>query len=1074
MTKKKNRWTVIIQLLLLLPALSFGQAKQSTITGKVVNEQGDPLPEVTISLINESNRKTQNTVSNEKGNFFFTDVLVNQKYTLLFEHVSYQADSVTRFSVSSESENNAIVMRLKLSDTKINLDEVVVVGYGTARKSDLTGAIVSYKPKEEEAAMSVSVDQLLQGKVAGMAVTNSTAGGPGAASSVLIRGANSLRADNQPLYVIDNIPQASTGQFAGNAVGDYQINENPLTNLNPNDIESIEVLKDASATAIYGSRGANGVIIVTTKKGRSGKAKINFGANATMSQVARLRDMLDLKSYAVYRYEQTGVRSFYDTLGQMRYVPSGNIYDPNDDNSYSVVSNRNWQDDVYRNAWAHNYTLNVNGGNSSTTYFVSAAYKDIRGIVNATGMKIANLRLNVNSDLSKSLKMKFILNGSMRKNNMMSGGDSRGGVAGSIISTSMFAAPFQLPANDPLWSSDDPTSIDARSTPLSWLEDYDDISNEKNFGASLELNWKISPKFSYSLRTGGNLTMQDRSRWFGLQLFKGLNSNGYLGLSNLNRNNYTVENLLNYQTDIGKNVKLNALAGVTYDQFKMENKMTSGQNFNYYDLRTNGLHFASVVVPSAPVEKPYQLLSLLSRVNISFFEDRYLATLNFRTDGSSKFYDNNKWDYFPSLALAWRMEKEDFLKNTAWLNQLKLRFGYGRVGNQNIDPFSTIYAYTQGGSSYYATNGGGRVIAINVKGLPNPDIKWETTSSYNLGLDFAVLKSRITGSVDVYNKTTNNLLINRNLPPSTSFGSVFVNQGALRNKGVEFMLSGTPVKTQNTTLTIGGNISFNKPTIEKLGLPKAVFGSNEYVGYLGNSIADQFGVGNIFVEGMAPGMFYGYQTNGIYQTGETITVTKDLTNKVPVAGDIKFVDQNGDNIIDSKDLLILGNPNPKFTYGFQPSFRYKNVSINTAFNGVYGNQVLNANLRTEATPSRQASTIRQSAFNERWTSTGGGNLYPAANYQLPNVVMDRYLENGSFLRWSDLTIGYLIPGSSLKRAGVQNINVFVSVKNLLLITKYSGNDPEVSSFAFDGLRPGIDYNSYPNARSYTLGINIGL
>lgn len=1076
---KQLRTILAVLCLLLLHFPGFSQVKQNAIQGKVVTEQGDPLQGVTITLINEASKRRNFTTSNSEGNFSFVNVSVGQKYTLIFEYVGYQKDSLTHFSVLNESESNAVMMRLKLSETKAALDEVVVVGYGTARKSDVTGSIVSYTPKEAEAATSVSVDAMLQGKVAGMNVTTSSAGGPGAAASVVIRGANSLRSDNQPLYVIDNIPQASTGQFSGNAVGsgDNQIAENPLATLNPSDIESVQVLKDASATAIYGSRGANGVIIITTKKGRSGKAKVNLATNLTMSQATRVPQMLGLRDYVTYRQEQqrgAGNRALVDTLGEIRLVTTGTVYDPNDPATYSVVTEKDWQKAIYRNAFSQNYNLTVNGGNAKTTYFISGGYKNIQGTVDQTGMQIGNMRANLNTDLTDKLKMKFIVSAALRKNNMMSGGDSRGAATGSIISAATFAAPYEIPLTDPIWNSSDPAAIDTRTNALSWLNDYDDISNEKNFGGSLELNWKISNLLSYTLRTGGNLIMQERNRWFGLQLFRGLNSNGYLGLSNLNRNNYTVENLLNFQKNLGENTKLTALAGATYDQYRMANKMTSGQNFNYYDLRTNGINFATVVTPFAPVERPYQLVSFLSRANLSFFDDRYLATVNFRADGSSKFAEANQWAYFPSVALAWRIEKEEFMKSLSAVNQLKLRLGYGVVGNQNIDPFSTLYAYAQSSGSYYATNGGGKVIAINVAGMPNPNIKWETTTSYNAGIDFALWQSRLSGSLDVYRKMTDNLLVSRNLPPSTSFQSIIVNQGALQNRGVELVLSGDVMRTTDLKATLSGNISFNKATIEKLGLPITDFGMLKgVVGYLGNSIADQLGVGNIFLQGYAPGMFYGYQTDGIYQTGDNITITKNLTNNVPVPGDVKFVDQNGDNIIDSKDLTIIGNPNPKFVYGFQPSLRYKNLNLSAAFNGVYGNQVLNANLRYEATPSRQSANIRQSAFDQRWISANGGNLYPSANYNLPNVVMDRYVENGSFLRWSDLTIGYTLPQDIVKRARLQSISLFASGKNLMVWTKYSGNDPEVNSFAFDGLRPGIDFYSYPNSRSYTIGPNIG-
>ncbi|MEO9144820.1 MAG: TonB-dependent receptor [Ginsengibacter sp.] len=1024
-----------------------------SIQGVVKDAQGNPLAGVSVIV-----KRTQKGTSTGTDGRFTIDANVGDE--LEFTMIGYQKKTITI------GQNRNITVVMEIEETTGN--EIIIIGYGTQKKSDVTGAISSYTPKEDEAARSVSVDEMLQGKIPGMNVTNS-ASGPGAASSVIIRGANSLRGDNQPLYIIDNIPQSSTGQFAGNVAGDNQIPENPLTTLNPNDIESIQVLKDASATAIYGSRGANGVIIITTKKGKSGKAKITFNTNVTTASVTRKRDMLNLKEYADFRNQQVGggnANSFYFDGGQIRYVFSGDTYDPTDDSSYHILTEKNWQNEIYRNAISNNNNLSISGGSGKTTYFLSASYKNIQGIVKSTNMQIGDLRLNVNTELSKKLKLSVMLNGGIRGNNMMTGGDTRGGVSGSIISTAVYSAPFIYPQDDPILNND----LDARTSVLSWLSDYDDLTNEKTFRASTELTWKISNMFSYSFRSGANITLQDRSRWFGLQLFQGLNNNGFLTTSNLNRNNYTVENLLNFNKKIGDIVNITALAGVTYDKYSFLNKLVSGNNFQNFILKTNGMNFASNVTVYQPFQKDYQLMSYLSRVNLSFLEDRFIATINFRADGSSKFAPNNRWGYFPSMAIAWRMENEKFIQNLDWINQLKLRIGYGKTGSQAIDPYSTLSFYSQ--NSYYADNLGNRLLAINVSGLPNKDLRWESTSSYNGGVDFAVLDSRISGSLDVYYKETNNLLISRDIPPSTSFTNVIINQGALSNRGVELNLNGDVIRNKDLNFSIGGNISFNTPKIIKLGLPQSTFGKSSYVAYLGNAIGDHYGVGNIFIQGQAPGLFWGYKTDGIYQTGENISIKKDLLNSVPTPGAIKFVDQNGDSIINSSDMTIIGNPNPKFTYGFNASLRYKNFTLNANFYGVYGNQILNANLRDEATPSKQSPNLRENALLNAWTPTNASNTYPSLTQNIPNVVMDRYIENGSFLRMSNLTLGYTLPQFIPSKIGLNSINVYATGTNLFLITKYSGNDPEVNSFAFDGLRPGIDYNSFPNVRSFIFGLNI--
>jgi TonB-linked SusC/RagA family outer membrane protein len=528
---------------------------------------------------------------------------------------------------------------------------------------------------------------------------------------------------------------------------------------------------------------------------------------------------------------------------------------------------------------------------------------------------------------------------------------------------------------------------------------------------------------------------------------------------------------LNYKKSFGKKVSLSVLAGVTYDAYKFLNKITDGTNFQNLLLRTNGMHFASVVTPYQPIQSDYQLLSYLSRVSLSFLNDRFLLTGNIRADGSSKFAADNRWAYFPSLAVAWRMEKESFIKNIGWVDQLKLRLSYGKTGNQSIDPYSTISSYTQG--TYYANNAGDRVLAVNLAGLANTNIKWETTSSYNAGVDFALLKSRLSGTVEAYYKETNDLLISRDIAPSTSFSKVMLNQGALSNKGLEFSLSADVIRKKDVVLNVSGNISFNQSKIIKLGLPQGQFGNSTYVAYLGNSIGDHFGVANIFIQGQAPGLFWGYKTNGIYQgKGDTANVKKSLTNVAPRPGDIKFADLNSDSVINSSDMTVIGNPNPKFIYGFNISATIKSFTISAAFNGSYGNQIFNANLRYQATPSAQSSNLRSDAFENSWRSDKPSNLYPSVTYKLPSVAMDRYVEDGSFLRWSDLTVSYSLPKKFIGKIGLQNANVYTTCKNVALITKYSGFDPEVNSFAFDGLRRGIDLNSFPNARTYILGLNI--
>lgn len=617
---------------------------------------------------------------------------------------------------------NKTVINVSLKDDTQVLDEVVVVAYGTARKGDVTGALTSLRPDPNDAAKATSLDNLLSGKVAGL-VVNSTSSAVGSASSVTIRGASSLRGDNQPLYVIDNVPQASTGEFSSSGIsGDFQINQDPLSSLNPGDIEDITVLKDASSTAIYGSRGANGVILITTKKGKAGKAKVNASATFTIANTTNLLDMINLEEYANYANSriQDGLVPFHLVGDQVRYVFNGSYdkYDANNPETYNVVTYRNWQKEIYTSAFSQNYSLSLNGGSDKITYYISANFKDINGTVKQTSLKQGDLRANLSAEVSKAVKIDLSLSGALRQNDMMAGGNTLGGATGAISRTALDYAPFEMPEGDPSFNNENKTTV------FSWLNDYVDVTDDKTFKASLDLTWKINKFFRYNLRTGGNLNINERKRWYGLQLYQGMNNQGLLALSDLNKNNVSVENILNYSTKLKSFATLDATAGVTYEDYNFLNKNTTANQFTFFEMRENGLHMAGNVNNAQPIQKDYQLVSYLGRANLSIL-DKYLITASFRADGSSKFAKGNRWGYFPSASLAWRMEQEEFMKNISWLSQLKIRVSYGVTGNQSIDPYSTFSMYGSNSNLYYADGSGNAQTAFTVTNLSNNSLKWE-------------------------------------------------------------------------------------------------------------------------------------------------------------------------------------------------------------------------------------------------------------------------------------------------------------------------------------------------------------
>ena len=967
-------------------------------------------------------------------------------------------------------------------DTQV-LDEVVVVAYGTARKGDVTGALTSLRPDPNDAAKATSLDNLLSGKVAGL-VVNSTSSAVGSASSVTIRGASSLRGDNQPLYVIDNVPQASTGEFASSGIsGDFQINQDPLSSLNPGDIEDITVLKDASSTAIYGSRGANGVILITTKKGKAGKAKVNASATFTIANTTNLLDMINLEEHANYANSriQDGLVPFHIVGDQVRYVFNGSYdkYDANNPETYNVVTYRNWQKEIYTSAFSQNYSLSLNGGSDKITYYISANFKDINGTVKQTSLKQGDLRANLSAEVSKAVKIDLSLSGALRQNDMMAGGNTLGGSTGAISRTALDYAPFEMPEGDPSFNNENKTTV------FSWLNDYVDVTDDKTFKASLDLTWKINKFFRYNLRTGGNLNINERKRWYGLQLYQGMNNQGLLALSDLNKNNVSVENILNYSTKLKSFATLDATAGVTYEDYNFLNKNTTANQFTFFEMRENGLHMAGNVNNAQPIQKDYQLVSYLGRANLSIL-DKYLITASFRADGSSKFAKGNRWGYFPSASLAWRMEQEEFMKNISWLSQLKIRVSYGVTGNQSIDPYSTFSMYGSNSNLYYADGSGNAQTAFTVTNLSNNSLKWEKTASWNAGLDFGLFNSRLSGTLDVYQKKTTDLLISRTLPGSAGFASTYYNQGSMKNNGVELSLNAQIIDKKDWKWSVSGNIGFNKSEIAELGLLPSDFGFlGEKVGYYGNSIGDHFGVGHVFLEGEAPGLFFGYVTQGIVQpediTEQGVKYTKkdgtvgyyQTFNKVtPVAGDIKFVDSDGDGDVNVNDRDIIGDPNPDFTYGFSTSISWKNLSLSAAFTGVQGKDVLNTNNRYINTPGTRSNNLTRKAYQNMWTESNHSNLYPSSTFVIQNYVMDRYVEDASYLRCADITLNYVLPKMWMSKIGFQNASVYASVKNAFIITNYSGYDPDVNFFGFDGLRPGVDMSSYPTPRSFIFGLNL--
>lgn len=1026
--------SIVLLILFCFPFLVFAQGKIE-IKGYVKDEEGKPLQGV--SVVSKENEK--GTTTDAMGLFVLK--VSNVKSSLTFSSIGYSNKTV--------KAEQGVEMVIELEKNVQNLDEVVVIGYGSYKRKDLTGAVATFKPKLNEAQQFNTVDNLLKGRVAGVQVQQS-AGDPGGAVSVKIRGVNSLRGDNEPLYVVDgviinNVTSDAVDPFSTKTVNSGQTKQSGLAGINPLDIESIEILKDASATAIYGSRGANGVVIITTKQGR-GKPIIRFSTFLETSKASKQLPVLDAKGFANYINDFEILNSRPAKYG------------------LDTLKDVNWQNELQRTGISTNNRLSITGSSADnkTKYFFATGFLNNQGIVRQSGFKQGDLKFNLTQELTPRLKMNFTLSGVYTNNNMNQGTEALGGGDNSMIVKMLVARPIanaQTDLNDPSTPYDNP---------YSWLQDYDDISIEKRLLSGLGFTYKISKSLSYKLNLAVDYRNKERKRWFGKKTFNGKNTNGQLGLSNYEKSFYQIENLLNYNHRFNKDHQIDATIGVTYDNENTSSSSVISENFFSEALRANGFGFGQTIYPYYRDRFSAEVFSVLARVNYSY-KGKYLLTVSGRTDGSSKFADGNKFSLFPAIAAAWKISDEEFLKGSEVVNNLKLRAGYGRSGNQAISAYNTFARY---GQNYYV-NGNTLISGASPENIQNDRLKWETTDQMNIGVDASFLNNRITATVDWYYKKTHDLLQTFALPPSVGYQTIVKNIGEIENRGIELTLTGLLISKKDFSWTAGANISFNRNKILDLGLPESKIGIyNNWEYYIGPNVSTGTyfkDPANVFVVGNPIGMFYGYQTNGIWQTQDNITGKKQFGLAVQY-GDIKYIDQTGDGDVGPADKVILGNPNPDFTYGFNTGFTYKNLTFDLFFNGSKGNQVVNGNLmRIGNANGLNNNNILADYYNNAWTPTKGGNIYPKVGYNNLNFI-DRYVEDASFLRLSTITIGYNF--SLINSKFIKSVGLNLTGKNIFTITNYTGFDPEVNSFAFDKGKIGVDWGSYPNMRAISLGVNV--
>lgn len=1022
-----------------------------SLRGKVTDSLGHGIEGVTVAIKGQA----VYAMSDVSGNFTITAPTTNA--TLVFTHISYEKKEMKATALA----RNANVI---LQPPHTSLDDVVIIGYGQLKRKDVTGAVAKVDMEDLAKAPVRSFEEALAGRVAGMTVS-SPDGQPGAASNIIIRGANSLTQDNSPLYVIDGFPM-----------------ENPDNNaLNPAEIESIEVLKDASATAIYGARGANGVIIITTKKGKLGEPVLTINGYGGVQ--ANIRRMKMMNAYEFVKLQS----ELNPSVANRLYFQNGKTLE-----SYKNVEGIDWQDQLFRTAPMQNYYAGITGGNAKTKYALSGSVFDQQGIIINTGFKRYQGRVVLDQQVNNKLKAGININYS----NTVSFGNIVSDYRTDLSSLSLL---YSVWAYRPVTGADDDDNdnlfeelfdpaidqaSDYRSNPIVTAKNTYNKNIVNTFIGNAYAEYSLSPKLRLRITGGLNRAISRREVFANSKTPFG-NPNSIQGKGGPNGSIYTtqIDNLLNentltYQDKFGKDHSLNLVAGYTMQQRSVNGHGGAALLVPNESLGISGLDEG---VPSTmqSITSESVLLSYLGRVNYSY-RSRYLLTATFRADGSSKFAPGNRWSYFPSGAFAWRFSSEPFMKKLSFINDAKLRLGYGITGNNRVSDFAYLSVLAFPNANSYAFNNSLEKGAIKTS-LDNNNLKWENTSQLDVGMDLSFFNSRIEFNADFYSKHTYDLLLNADMPITTGLNKAFKNIGRVRNSGLEFSINTSNIQNKHFSWRSGFNIAFNNSKILELTqnqeslLTMVTWESNFkniplYMGKLGQPMALLYGY---VWEGVYQYQDFIKQPNGTYLLRDEVT-TNGSTRSAIKPGDIKYRDLNGDKIVDMNDLSAIGRPYPIHTGGFANNFTCRNFDLNVFLQWSYGNDVYNANrLLFEGNTNARLNQNQFGSYIDRWSPENPHSRNFRAQGQGPYAYSSRVVEDGSFLRLKTVSLGYNLPGALLRKAKIRSMRCYVSAQNLYTISGYSGTDPEVST-RHSALTPGFDYSAYPRAFTIIGGINITL
>jgi len=998
----RSGWHLCLSLLLLLSTISMTYANQEVnlVVGKIVDGNGQAVPGATIKLLNSSKA----TASGANGVYRLSDVPLGNQ-TIIVNAIGYQ-EARQQVKITGKETTVDFI----LASTAEDLEEVVVIGYGVAKKKQVSGSISSVGAEDFNKGVVSSPDQLLAGKVAGLTV-NRAGGDPTAGATIQLRGPSSLTASSSPLYVIDGIVGANIELVA------------------PDDIVTMDVMKDASSTAIYGSRAANGVIFVTTKRGKSGASVLSYSGYAATESVSSRVNVLNAAEHTAF------VKQYGLTVD-----PSETGYDTN------------WQDEITRRGFSQNHNLSMTGGSEGTRYNASVNYFNNQGIVKRNNLERIIARLGIDQKafdnrLNLTLNIANSLNNSDHVDYGIFNGAARylptSPIKSDAATYARYDGYFQVPGRTNYFN------------PVAMLNQRDESRSNNTLLGSLKADLTILDGLIWSNVLSYQRTHYEKKYYMHRTDFDSRAlGRGYGDRSNLKHIDQIFESYLNYSLHIDKNV-FDAMAGYSYQKIRRDDGIrASSVGFSSDELGSNNLNLGSLPEGYNPFSnfpnderfpdiKESILISYFGRVGYTY-DDKYIFSASLRRDGSSKFGVNNRWATFPSVSGAWRITKESFMQDQTIFNELKLRAGYGVSGNQNIDPYRQILLFgPRDGQFYY---NGQWVNAYGVSQNDNPNLKWETTSMFNIGLDFELFKGRFGGSIEYYDKNTKDLLYEYDVPsPPFQFNRLLANGASMSNKGVEIVLNARVYSNANFTYNTAVNFAKNvnkvgslASNIANIGVSERYEGSIGLEGWSGQTAA-------IVLPGQPLGTFYVAKYIGYDEAAQRTIYQKP-------SGELVTQDQ----ISAPDDYQIMGHALPKFTYAWNNNLRYKNWDLNIFFRGMYGNQVFNAT-RADLSRLRQANVtnISKDAVKE-------------GIFETPVIASSRFIEDASFLRLDNATLGYRFNVSTSKY--FKQARIYMTGQNLFILTNYKGVDPEVS---LDGLAPGIDNrNYYPKTRSFILGVNL--